>query len=213
MVRVVLEQSALSLGTLTQFEGSGVYVLYYTGPFEPYKPIADANRGGSWNRPIYVGEATRKGGRKGGVLAEGPAGRAIFERLGNHSDSIRTVNNLKVDDFWVRYLVLKDFFIPLCESLLIDRYEPIWNKLIDGFGNKALGGPRQERQQKSMWDVLHPGRPGAAISANKKFPDAASVVEAIRKFFAGEPVPLIPTDRALEAAEEAGREDGEDEDL
>jgi len=51
----------------------------------------------------------------------------------------------------VRYLVLKDFFIPLCESLLIDRYEPIWNKLIDGFGNKALGGPARKNSRNQWW--------------------------------------------------------------
>jgi len=95
---------------------------------------------------------------------------------------IRTnAENLGYEDFWCRYLVLKDFFIPLCESLLIDRYEPIWNKLIDGFGNKALGGPRQKEQQKSMWDVLHPGRAGAAISPNKKYPASEPLVAAVGK--------------------------------
>jgi len=212
MVKVVLEQPIHALNSLESFSGSGIYVLYYAGDFEPYKPIADKNQNQEWEQPIYVGEATRKGGRKGGVLAEGPPGKAIFERLGNHADSIRNVSNLRVEDFWCCYLVLKDFFIPLCESLLIDRYKPIWNKLIDGFGNKALGGPRQKSQQKSMWDVLHPGRPGAGISRNKKYPDAESVLDAVRKFVAGEPVPLIPTDKAIEDAEESGKiQYGEDE--
>ena len=102
--------------------------------------------------------------------------------------------------------MLKDFFIPLCESLLIDRYEPIWNKLIDGFGNKTLGGPRRKEQQKSMWDVLHPGRAGAAISPNKKYPTSEALVTAVGKFLAGRPVPVIPTDEAVEAAHEAGKE-------
>ena len=207
MVKVVLEQPVHALGSLRPFEGSGIYVLYYTGDFEAYKPIAEENRHKKWRQPIYVGEATRKGGRKGGVLAEGPPGKAIFERLGNHADSIQSAANLDVKDFSCRLLVLKDFFIPLCESLLIDRYEPIWNKLIDGFGNKALGGPRQAEQQKSMWDVLHPGRPGAAIKPNKKYPDPQGIVRAIKKFFAGEPVVLIPTDKALDAAEKAGETD------
>ncbi len=204
MVRVVLEQPIYPLSSLEPFEGSGIYVLYYTGEFEPYKIIAEKNQGEKWQQPIYVGEATRKGGRKGGVLAEGPPGKAIFERLGNHADSIRHVSNLNVEHFWCRYLVLKDFFIPLCESLLIDHNKPIWNKLIDGFGNKALGGPRQAEQQKSMWDVLHPGRPGAAIKPNKKYRDAGDIAVVILKFLSGQPVPLIPTVQALEAAEEAG---------
>jgi hypothetical protein len=207
MVKVVLEQPVVALGSLNPFEGSGIYVIYYTGNFPAYLPLARENLVQNWGRPIYVGEATRKGGRKGGVLAEGPAGRAIFDRLGNHADSLRSAENLAIEDFWCRYLVLKDFFIPLCESLLIDRYEPIWNKLIDGFGNKALGGPRQREQAKSMWDVLHPGRAGAAIRPNKKYPAAEPLVAAVEKFLAGEPVPLISTDDAVEAAHEAGKKD------
>ena len=100
MVRVVLEQPVHRLGELEPFEGSGIYVIYYTGDFEAYKPIAAANRNGKWEHPIYVGEATRRGARKGGVLAEGPPGKAIFERLGNHADSIRGVVSLNIKDFW-----------------------------------------------------------------------------------------------------------------
>jgi hypothetical protein len=207
MVKVVLEQPVIPLGSLKAFEGSGIYVLYYTGDFAPYQPVARENRGQKWGRPIYVGEATRKGGRKGGVLAEGPPGRALFDRLGNHADSLQSAENLAIEDFWCRYLVLKDFFIPLCESLLIDRYEPLWNKLIDGFGNNPLGGPRQKQQAKAMWDVLHPGRAGAAISPNKKYPTPEVLVAAVGKFFAGEPVPVISTDDAVDAAHEAGKDD------
>ena len=101
--------------------------------------------------------------------------------------------------------MLKDFFIPLCESLLIDRYKPIWNRLVDGFGNKDVGEARRATQQKSMWDVLHPGRVIAAGGPNKRYPNAASIVKEMEKFFAGEPVPLIPTDQALEDAETAGK--------
>ena len=205
MVKVVLEQHVYRLGSLSPFEGSGIYVIYYTGAFRPYRPVAEKNRDQKWECPIYVGEATRKGGRKGGVLAEGQPGRAVFERLGNHSDSIRSVPSLRIEDFWCRYLVIKDFFIPLCESLLIDRYKPIWNKLVDGFGNKDVGTSRRATQQKSMWDVLHPGRSIAAGGANKRYANEESVTKLIDNFFAEKPVPLISTDEALESAEEAGK--------
>jgi hypothetical protein len=207
MVKVVLEQPVIPLGSIKSFEGSGIYVIYYTGDFSAYQPVAIENRSQKWGRPIYVGEATRKGGRKGGVLAEGPAGKAIFDRLGNHADSIRSAENLSIEDFWCRYLVLKDFFIPLCESLLIDRYEPIWNKVIDGFGNKALGGPRQREQQKSMWDVIHPGRSGSATSPNKKYPAPEPLIAVVEKFLAGKAVPVISTDEAVDAAHESGETD------
>jgi hypothetical protein len=204
MVKVVLEQTVYPLGELPSFEGAGVYVIYYTGSYEPYKSIAQKNKGDKWDQPIYVGEAARKGGRKGGVLAEGPAGRVLLSRLKNHVESIRGTKNLRVEDFFCRYLVLKDFFIPLCESLLIDLYIPIWNKVIDGFGNKVVGAGREKDQQKSMWDVLHSGRIGAAARPNKKYPNAEAVLEKLRNFNAGKSVRLISTPEAVAAAEKEG---------
>jgi hypothetical protein len=127
MVKVVLEQRIYPLGEIPSFEGAGVYVIYYTGNYDPYKSIAQKNKGSKWDQPIYVGEAARKGGRKGGVLAVGPAGKVLLSRLKNHVDSIRGTKNLKVEDFFCRYLVLKDFFIPLCESLLVGEYAPSWS--------------------------------------------------------------------------------------
>ncbi len=67
MVKVVLEQRVYPLGEIPSFEGAGVYVIYYTGNYDPYKSIAQKNKGNKWNQPIYVGEAARKGGRKGGA--------------------------------------------------------------------------------------------------------------------------------------------------
>lgn len=118
MVKVVLEQRIYPLAGVPSFEGTGVYVIYYTGDYEPYKSIAQKNKRRKWNQPIYVGEAARKGGRKGGVLALGPAGKVLLSRLKNHGDSVRGAKNLKVEDFFCCYLVLKDFFNPLCESFL-----------------------------------------------------------------------------------------------
>ncbi len=159
MARVVLEQPVHPLAEVPAFEGAGVYIIYYTGNYEPYRSIAQKNKGQKWQQPIYVGEAARKGGRKGGVLVEGPAGKVLYNRLKNHLDSIRNTKNLKVDDFWCRYLAIKDFFIPLCESLLIDRYTPIWNKVIDGFGNKVVGAGRAEHSGTTMFGPLQDGCP------------------------------------------------------
>ena len=44
--------------------------------------------------------------------------------------------------------------------MLISRFEPLWNKLVDGFGNHDPGKGRYQ-QKKSAWDLLHPGRPWA----------------------------------------------------
>lgn len=72
MARVVLEQPVHPLGDVPSFKGAGVYIIYYTGDHHLYTAIAAKNRGGKWDQPIYIGEAARKGARKGGVLAEGP---------------------------------------------------------------------------------------------------------------------------------------------
>ena len=40
---------------------------------------------------------------------------------------------------------------------MIERFRPVWNLVIDGFGNKDPGTGRSA-QKKSPWDVLHSGR-------------------------------------------------------
>ena len=84
-------------------------------------------------------------------------GFALARRLKEHADSIRAVENLTIEDFHCRYLVVEDIWIPLGESLLIARFAPPWNKLAAGFGNHDPGGGRYN-QVRSRWDVMHPGR-------------------------------------------------------
>jgi hypothetical protein len=74
-----------------------------------------------------------------------------------HAESIRQTSKSEIADFKCRYLVVDDVWIPLAESMLIRRFQPLWNVLIDGFGNHDPGAGRH-RQKKSPWDVLHPGR-------------------------------------------------------
>ena len=100
------------------------------------------------------------GARKGAVRPRAIAGLALANRLNQHATSIDQANNLKLSDFSCRYLVVDDIWIPLGESLLIERFSPIWNTRIDGFGNHAPGRGRQD-QARSQWDVLHSGRPWA----------------------------------------------------
>jgi len=47
MVKVVLEQKVYPLGDVPPFEGAGVYVIHYTGDYEPYKSIAQSQPGRS----------------------------------------------------------------------------------------------------------------------------------------------------------------------
>ena len=99
----------------------------------------------------------------------------MYNRLAEHAESIQCTKNLDIEDFACRYLVVDDIWIPLGESLLIEMFSPIWNRLIDGFGNHDPGKGRYQ-QQRSPWDVLHPGR----TWAEKLQPHSKSEGELIR---------------------------------
>lgn len=152
VVEALLETTAVGLDDVPAFEGAGIYAIYYHGSFEPYQPIATTDAS-----PIYVGKAVPSGSRKGASLATSSTGRWLFSRISEHRDSINAAQNLAVSDFTVRYLVVDDIWIPLGESLLISTFNPVWNQLIDGFGNHDPGAGRYNGL-RPLWDVLHPGR-------------------------------------------------------
>ena len=140
-----------------KFRGAGIYAIYYTGLFEPYQVIAEANRQDNCSIPVYVGKATPLGVRKGVLRLRAITGMVLANRLNQHARAIDQVNNLNLSDFSCRYLVVDDMWIPLAESSLIERCMPIWNTRIDGFGNHETESSRRN-QARSQWDVLHPGR-------------------------------------------------------
>lgn len=142
------------------FIGAGVYAIYYRGDFPPYEKLAALNED-AFNVPIYVGKAVPAGARKGGLGMNVEHGLALFNRLSEHFVSISKATNLNERDFVCRYLVVDDIWIPLAESMLIERFKPLWNRCIDGFGNHDPGKGRYQ-QQKSPWDCIHEGREWAA---------------------------------------------------
>ncbi|WP_328728464.1 Eco29kI family restriction endonuclease [Streptomyces griseoaurantiacus] len=136
--------------------GAGIYAIYYTGDHELYRPISDDCR-----TPIYVGKAVYAGGRKG--LASTEEEQApLWARINQHRMSLEHARDLQAEDFRVRYLVAVDFFVPLAEQLMIRQFRPVWNTLVDGFGNHAPGGKRTT-QARPPWDELHPGRPWSSM--------------------------------------------------
>lgn len=147
------------LANLPMFHGAGIYALYYGGDFAPYLSLSLRNSESDGNpiAPIYVGKAIPAGGRKGGALDRASKTKALWNRLNEHAESIAAASNLRIEDFQCRYLVVDDIWIPLGESLLIAKFTPIWNALIDGFGNHDPGKGRYNGMQPK-WDVLHPGR-------------------------------------------------------
>lgn len=156
----LLERCPGTLPPADPIVGAGIYAIYYVGDSPEYDHIAKANRDEHYDAPIYVGKAVPAGARKGGALFGASQTRALYNRLREHADSIEQATNLALSDFRCRYLVVDDIWIPLGESLLIDMFEPAWNRVIDGFGNHDPGAGRS-KQQRSAWDVLHPGRPWA----------------------------------------------------
>lgn len=164
VAEAMLAQSPQPMSQLDAFVGAGIYALYYHGPFPAYGPLARLNRDHGPSVPIYVGKAITEGGRKGVALQSDSgkerASRALFKRLNEHAESIRCTA-LSLSDFSCRYLVVDDIWIPLGESLLIARFGPLWNLLLDGFGNHDPGKGRYNGLVP-RWDVLHPGRSWAA---------------------------------------------------
>jgi hypothetical protein len=162
------------------FDGAGIYAIYYIGNYPAYKPIAGKNRNSRFEAPIYVGKAVPEGARKGGLGSNAPAGKVLFKRLVEHAKSIQEATNLKSDDFHCRFLVTDDIWIPLGESLIIEMFKPLWNQLIDGFGNHDPGSGRYN-QQRSPWDVIHPGR-GWAMKCRESNKTEESILKSIREF-------------------------------
>ena len=142
------------------FLGAGVYAIYYAGAFDPYESVASTDRDDTAAVPLYVGKAVPAGARKGGHGLDANRSTDLYRRLKEHATSIEQARNIELADFWCRYLVVDDICIPLGESLLIGRFSPVWNTVVDGFGNHAPGRGRLD-QARSRWDVLHPGRPWA----------------------------------------------------
>lgn len=162
------------------FIGAGIYAIYYIGDFEAYRPMTEANRDDQFQWPIYIGKAVPPGARKGGFGLGAYPGMALYKRLSEHFESVNAATNLDAGDFYCRYLVVDDIWIPLAESLLIEKFQPVWNRVLDGFGNHDPGSGRYE-QQRSSWDTLHPGRAWAE-RLNSNASSTEALVEKIHLF-------------------------------
>lgn len=148
----LVAQDRHPLASIPSFYGSGVYALYYDGPFAPYAPLV-----GSEN-PIYVGKAD----------PATPAARTPREqeqrlsgRLKDHARTIRkATSTLDIAHFTCRHLVVQSGWQTAAEDYLINLFKPIWNDEIgvcQGIG-KHGDAPERRNHPRSPWDTLHPGR-------------------------------------------------------
>jgi hypothetical protein len=157
VVRALLEKPCGPLPPAKPFGGAGVYAIYYHGDFESYAALVKANAKGACEAPMYVGRARHPGARKGFEDDAEDDQQSLFDRLGEHAESINAAENLKIVHFRCRYLITDELWVALAERLLLEQYQPLWNVVIDGFGNHDPGAGRKD-QKRSPWDVLHPGR-------------------------------------------------------
>lgn len=168
IAKALLEKRSHPLSKLQSFPGAGIYALYYHGDFEAYQFMAAVNKKGpSPQWPIYVGKAIPRGGRKGFLNDESFERNPLYARLRKHAASVDAAQNLRVNDFTCRFLVLNDLWIPLGERLLITKFAPLWNLIVEGFGNNNPGKHRASGI-KSRWDLLHAGRSYAAGGSQRQ---------------------------------------------
>ncbi len=206
----LLGRDPVPLGTVDGIVGAGIYAIYYAGPFDAYAPVRADAKSGVFERPIYVGKAIPKGGRKGGLTKDATVGRALAERLRQHATSIDEAKNIELSDFYARHLVVEDIWIPLGENMLIETFRPVWNGAIDGFGNKDPGR-RRATQYRSPWDVLHRGRLFAEKLAEPPLP-IEFLVQRIDDYLAGRKLAALPkvVEAQLEEEESDIEESGDE---
>ncbi len=168
VVKELLATRPVRLSTVrkrVRFQSPGVYALYYSGKEPLYRPVSVA-RPLLASAPIYVGNAA-----------------SLHGRLMDHIASVTAVSNLRLKDFWFRYLPMDNKILgPSAELLLIEEFNPVWNTVLTGFGNHDPGGSCRRNQSSSLWDTVHPGRQHSKFRSHRR---AASDIRAdVRRFLA-----------------------------
>ena len=173
--RALMDYTADPLPPSVTFAGAGVCTVHYTGNSSPYVNI-------DGNAPIYVGKADPPGRRQGRTISTNSTTNVLSRRLQEHAESIEAATNLELPDFRCRWLVLDPVWIGLTEQVLISTYQPIWNVVVDGFGNHDPGAGRRN-QRRSRWDTLHTGREWA-FNLQDRGETAEEIMAAIKAFLA-----------------------------
>lgn len=93
----------------------------------------------------------------------------IIERIGGQRQDtgkfpICNAREMLLLDFRYCFLSPRDIQVPLVESMVIERFKPVWNCLLEGFRNHTPTRGRSSMMTPS-WDWFHPGRAWAANRA------------------------------------------------
>lgn len=201
------QETAIPLPSLRgqRFFGSGVYMLYYAGPFPAYEAISGTTC------PIYVGSASPED-----KTADTPRKQktGLYDRLSHHLNKSITAAKTTLDpnDFTCKYLLVQTGLELAAEQFLMRQYHSVWNKEEkvcagfgkhgdksepDGDGTSATGTSTTTtnvggRKEQSRWDILHPGRPWAGTQVSRKGITPAMVEADIEGHF----LKLLKADRA-----------------
>ncbi len=169
------------------FTGTGVYALYYIGKTGIYSKFGNEINRTGYNIPIYVGKAVPEGWRQNRILVTTETNtKRLFNRIREHAKSIRSTRNLVVENFHCRFMIFEgnaQNMIAAVEAALIAEKTPLWNSVVDGFGNHAPGGKRKTGRLPA-WDALHPGRGWTATMEGDR-PEAKDVERRVKDYFAG----------------------------
>lgn len=177
---------AVELPPPVPFRGAGIYALYYIGKTGLYQRFGLEINRLEYAVPIYVGKAEPSGWRQSRGLSVEAEGNRLYQRLVQHSRTISSAKNLKVSDFVCRLMIFEGpikGMIASVEAALIAMHRPLWNSIVDGFGNHNPGAGRA-MGRVSQWDALHPGREWVRNIEGEK-PDAKAVSRRVRDYMAG----------------------------
>lgn len=157
----MVAQQRKPLAELTQAYGSGVYAIYYSGPYDAYAPIRGTET------PIYVGKS---GPQVQGARTPLEQGAKLTGRIKEHKGNIeKAKDTLDITDFSYRALVVQSGLEVAAEEYLIHLFRPIWNNemgILFGLG-KHGDASTTRANKRSPWDTLHPGRAWATTEIGK----------------------------------------------
>ncbi|MEQ3750335.1 MAG: Eco29kI family restriction endonuclease [Celeribacter sp.] len=154
----LVAQQRHPLAEIPRSYGSGIYAIYYNGPFPAYAPLRGSET------PIYVGQAAPAVNNARTPMEQGPR---LCARLSDHRKNIaKAIGTLDLADFEFRSLVVQSGWETAAEDYMIHLFRPIWNSetsILYGLG-KHGDSAKTRANKRSPWDTMHPGRKWAKDS-------------------------------------------------
>lgn len=171
-----------------KFTGAGVYAIYCLSRSGLYSKFGNEVNRTSYSTPIYVGKAVPQGWRQSRILdkALSAKGTPLFSRLSQHAKSIDEGKGISTNDFSCRFVIFEGealSMVAAVEAAIIAEHNPLWNSVIDGFGNHDPGANRTTGRT-TQWDCLHPGRSWAKRMTGNS-PEAKDLQRRIKDYMVG----------------------------